>query len=132
MSITSTKTKGLKFHPLADIFPLMEVAEFGELVASIKANGLREPIVMFEDMILDGRNRYLASRAAGIEPTFASYHGDDPKGFVVDKNIHRRHLTAAQKRDLITKLLKADPEKSDREIGRMIKAGQEHRRKGPG
>ena len=44
----------LKFHPLADIFPLIEGAEFDELIADIKANGLLEPIVVHEEMILDG------------------------------------------------------------------------------
>ena len=37
-------------------------------------------------------------------------------------NVHRRHLTPEQKRDLIAKLLKAQPETSDRTIGKAVKA----------
>jgi DNA-binding Lrp family transcriptional regulator len=128
----------LQFHPLADIFPLMEGEEFDALVADIKANGLREQIVLYEGKVLDGRNRYRALRALGVSPVDIPGHplgsfcgrdvlpardpGRDPAGFVVSRNIHRRHLTAEQKHDLIAKLLKAQPEKSNRQIAATVKA----------
>jgi hypothetical protein len=46
----------------------------------------------------------------------------DPFKFVISRNIHRRHLNAEQKSDLIAAVLKAKPELTDREIGRMTKS----------
>src|SRR5262249_24820544 len=46
----------------------------------------------------------------------------DPYASVISANIHRRHLTAEQKRELIAKLIKATPEKSDRQVAETVKA----------
>lgn len=43
----------------------------------------------------------------------------DPFTYVVSANIHRRHLTAAQKRDIIAELLRQAPERSDRATARI-------------
>jgi hypothetical protein len=124
-------TTTLQFHPIANIFPLMEGEEFDALVADIKANALRFKIVLHEGMILDGRNRYRAMLAAGHTPReghFQKYKpavpSDTPLSYVITANLHRRHLTAEQKRDLIAKLLEAQPEKSDRQIGKMARVSK--------
>ena len=67
----------MKFHDLANIFPLTEGEEFDALVADIKAQGLREPIVIYQEKILDGRNRYRACMAAGIEWRSVPYTGNE-------------------------------------------------------
>jgi hypothetical protein len=113
------------FHPLADIFPLMEGGDFEELLGDIRRRGFRPqfPIVIFEDQILDGRNRARAAEKAGVEPNYTEFVGtrEDAKRFAIQANIHRRHLTPSQKRDLLKKLLKLNPEQSDRSLGSMIK-----------
>jgi ParB-like chromosome segregation protein Spo0J len=114
-----------EFHPLADLFPLLEGEQFNELVDDIKANGLHEPIAILDGQILDGRNRYRACLAVGIEPRLIPFRGDDPAAYVVSKNLRRRHLNREQRGELLIKVIAAAPEKSDRQIAKTI--GVDHK-----
>jgi hypothetical protein len=87
----------LPFHPLADIFPLIEGSEFNALVEDIRARGLCEPVTVFQGKILDGRNRARAAAAAQVELSSVNYDGDDPLEFVISKNLRRRHLRDSQR-----------------------------------
>lgn len=87
----------IQYHPLANILPLIEGVRFNDLVDSVRANGLRHPVILHEGMILDGRNRYRACLAAQVPVRFESFAGKDPIAFVLDENVHRRHLDEGQR-----------------------------------
>jgi len=103
-----------------------------------------------EWQLLDGRNRLDAAELAGIEvvsirtdkggfvdvnaPHRYLYGRDggrsaldgtsltaDPYEYVLSANVHRRHLTGEQKRELIAKVLKAQPGSSNRKIAALTK-----------
>ena len=78
----------LRPHPLAECFPMLSDSELQELADDIKANGLRQKIMMHESQILDGRNRYAACRIAGfgIGNSITQYEGSDPIGYVISAN----------------------------------------------
>lgn len=88
----------MESHEYADLFPMLGEAELSELALSIKSNGLREPVVLLGGKVLDGRNRLRACGIAGIEPRFTDLpNGADPLQFVLDHNLHRRHLNESQR-----------------------------------
>lgn len=90
-----------ELHPLCTLFPRLSGAEFSALRDDIKANGLRQPIVLHGGMILDGGNRYRACIEAGIEPTFAVFDGGNLVSFVLSANLHRRHMSAGQQAAIV-------------------------------
>lgn len=94
----------LQFHEIANVFPLIEGREFDELVADVRQYGIREPVVLFQGKILDGRNRYRASVEAGVVCPTMDYEGDDPVGFVVSLNLRRRHLNESQRAMVAAKI----------------------------
>jgi hypothetical protein len=99
-------------------------------------------------VLIDGRNRLdametagfvlvrdgkldptLGHKALGLEALKGAYVEEldevDDAGvfdFVISRNLHRRHLNAEQKRDTIAKLIKAMPDKPDRQIAETVKA----------
>src|SRR5574343_185426 len=95
------QTEVLELHPLCTLFPRVQGAEFDALVADIKTNGLRQPITLHNGMILDGGNRYAACVAAGMEPEFAEFEGENIVAFVLSANLHRRHLSPGQQAAIV-------------------------------
>jgi hypothetical protein len=148
MRVTKTSNKSWRdvqpVHPAAELFPLMSAAELCELGQDIKKNGLASPVALWQAdhrsplQLLDGRNRLDAIEMATGKPVEIGaprlMAGEflatdkvivldgkvDPYAYVVSANIHRRHLTAEQKREIIAKLLKADPTRSNRQIAETV------------
>jgi ParB-like chromosome segregation protein Spo0J len=102
-------------HPLALAFPPMHEESLSELVEDIKQYGLRDSIVLYEDKILDGVQRYTACQLAKVKPGYVQFeslseevreHG--PARFVISVNARRRHLTKQQIVEAIDKALKLE------------------------
>ncbi|HNQ90873.1 MAG TPA: MT-A70 family methyltransferase [Verrucomicrobiota bacterium] len=94
---TTTTLNPIPHHPSAGIFPLLGEPELAELADDIRAHGLRQPIVLCEGAVLDGRNRLKACELAGVEPRFQVYEGVEPTSYVISTNLKRRHLNASQR-----------------------------------
>jgi hypothetical protein len=84
-------------HPIAECFPLLPLVELQAMSLDIAKNGLIHPIVIFENKILEGRNRDRACEMAGVKPTYEQYTGSDPRGYVISVNAMRRDLTKGQR-----------------------------------
>jgi ParB-like chromosome segregation protein Spo0J len=116
----------LPFHPLANLFELLNEKELDELAGDIQRRGQRFPITTYQGEIIDGRNRAIACARVGIEPKYTEFDGQekDIPRFIIGANILRRHLTPKQRRDLIKRFLQSDPTKSDRQIAEETKSNR--------
>ena len=94
----------LKDHPVAELFPLMTEDQIKELAENIKSNGLKNSIVLLDNKILDGRNRYRACQLVDVDPKTTEYKGKDPLSDVISWNLHRRHLNESQRAVVAAKL----------------------------
>lgn len=110
-------------HPIAAKYPLLEGEEFERLKESIRLNGQRIAIVLFQGKILDGRNRYRACRALGVAVKTEVFEGteDEARLHADVLNLDRRHLTRDQIRAVIEYKVKREPERSDRSIAAEVK-----------
>ena len=92
-------------HELAELFPAMTPEEYEAFKADVEANGLRDPITTSEGKVVDGVHRLRACRELGVEPRFVEWDGvGSLLSFVVARNMHRRHLTEAQRAMLAARI----------------------------
>jgi len=83
---------------------MMPDDELQAMADSITANGLSHPIELLDNQVIDGRNRLRACEIAGVAPRFREVQTDNPIGYVINANIHRRHLTTAQRAAIAAEL----------------------------
>jgi ParB-like chromosome segregation protein Spo0J len=121
---TGDVNSALVAHELANIYPMCDEAELKGLRESIRANGIREPIKLYEGKILDGRNRYKAAQEAGhrfVPANFVTFSGtyEQAETFVLETNSLRRHLSAAQKQELVKRLIAQHPNWPVRKLAKL-------------
>jgi hypothetical protein len=116
------------YHPLADIFPLIEGAEFDALVDDIREHGLAEKIVLHDGRILDGRNRYRALVQIGLTDEeilrcyTETFDKGDPLAFVISKNMKRRHLDESQ-RAMVAAGRRGSTQRSSTSLPKSLRTG---------
>jgi hypothetical protein len=87
----------VKIHPALALFPQLEGDEFDDLVASITANGLREPIVYAPDgRLLDGRARLRACLRVGASHV-SRVETSEPWAWVIRTKLQQRDLPLSQR-----------------------------------
>lgn len=115
-------------HQAADAYPLMSPKELDDLYEDINRDGLRVPIVLWEDpetgkvYLLDGRNRLdavsdddLAEFIRNVKkadifegPILAEFYEGDPWSAVISFNDQRRHMTKQERAAAIVKVRQAE------------------------
>ncbi|MET3654706.1 ParB/RepB/Spo0J family partition protein [Dyella japonica] len=85
-------------HPYCAILPDMLPGEYAALLNDIKVHGLRDPIMTYNNTILDGRHRWRACEELQLTPRVVPFVGDDAAAlaWVKSRNM-RRHLHATQR-----------------------------------
>ena len=102
------------------VMPSLSPEEYAELKTDIASRGVMVPIEFDEaGNVLDGYHRLQICQELGIKDypkvIRAGMTEAEKLTHARKLNIARRHLTSAQKRDLIGDNLKTSPEKSDRQ-----------------
>jgi N6-adenosine-specific RNA methylase IME4 len=93
-------TATLKIHPLAHIVPEMRSDEWNQFLADVKLAGIRVPLEVIGDVVIDGRHRLKAAQFLGLNEVpvvDAPVNGDPPEVYMMKAAVLRRHLTDDQR-----------------------------------
>src|ERR1700761_6768178 len=124
--LTKVFDRILPMHPVTGDYDNMPRAEYEALMADIKRHGLRSPILVWRDQVVDGRHRYNACHELEIVPSYKNIDHlteKEMRDYVDSFNQKRRSRTVPlsneEKRKRVEAELKADPARSDHEIGKI-------------
>lgn len=110
------------------VMPPLTAEKYAELEASILERGVLVPILIDENgNVIDGHHRQEIAQANGIECPEVVAPGLTDRGkyeTALSLNIHRRHLTREELRDVLRDSIRRNPELSDRRHAEV--AGASH------
>lgn len=122
-----------EFHEYAEVFPLLSAdsEEFQQLANDILQHGMRIPIVIYQQQILEGRNRYRVYLShPEIELNYEDFKGNDEEALdlVISHNVHRRHLDETGRAMSAARLSRVDSkylkkQKSDKAAAEIFNIG---------
>lgn len=114
-----------RFQVMPDLMP----EAYERLENAIREEGMHTPVIVDEDgAIIDGHNRAAIAATLNIDYPRQVVSGkseSEKLSLAFSLNSNRRHLTREQKRKLVAKSLRAEPELSDRQHAR--RAGVDHK-----
>lgn len=98
LAVVSKTPHTWAIDPCCEAFPAMKHDEFLGLKESIKRNGQQEPILVWNDKIVDGRHRLKACQELGIEPVVKRVKCDYQQAVSATfaNNVNRRQLGTGQ------------------------------------
>ncbi len=109
--------------PFADLLPALSDDDLDALRGDIRERGIVVPIVIDEHHnVIDGANRLRIAAELGIRNLRADIRPGlsdaEKEELAEDLNLHRRHLSREQLREVIRRRLHRHPERSNRQIAR--------------
>lgn len=92
----------VRYHPVANLFPLIEGDAFQEFANDIAEHGLTHPVWYIDEdgvrLIVDGRNRFRACEARKVPIRWQKWEGAGSLvQWVISENLHRRHLKEGER-----------------------------------
>ena len=114
-----------QIHELAFAIPPMTESERERFRASIMESGVKVPLLIYEDKVLDGRHRLYYASELNKPVTLEYFIGtrEEAKREVQIRNVHRRHLNSSQRALTAVRLF---GEKVAKETAEAINKGREH------
>jgi hypothetical protein len=114
-----TPAIGIVRHDYQRCFPEAWGPALGDLKDDIRANGIREPILMQGNILLDGWSRFMAARDLQVDYPVQEYDGTDPLADIIKLNMASRKLNLAERVSIARKLIKAAPDR-EADIGELL------------
>ena len=118
---------GYIVHRAASLFPLMDGEPFNELVESVRQHGVRQPVVIHDGVLVDGRNRLraverlkddgLVVEVPTVELSSLTHGANNIVDWIYTTNKIRRHMTPdalAMVAGQMLPLLKAEAEEGQK------------------